>query len=113
MARLADRIAARDEDDRLTEDELVSLASAHRDPARSPGPDRFDITREDRAHLALGRGLHHRLGAPLARLQIGAALGTLLDRLPDLRPARPLDALRWAATFRFHALRALPVTNRR
>ncbi|MFD0270854.1 cytochrome P450 [Streptomyces sp. NPDC127106] len=91
---------------------LLCLASAHRDPARYPDPDRFDITRADKAHLALGHGLHYCLGAPLARLQIGAALGTLLDRLPDLRPARPLGELPWAATFRFHALRALPVTCR-
>ncbi|WP_240805182.1 cytochrome P450 [Streptomyces sp. A1547] len=89
---------------------LFCLASAHRDPARYPDPDRFDIGREDKAHLALGHGLHYCLGAPLARLQITLALGALLDRLPGLRPARPVAELPWASTFRFHALRALPVT---
>ncbi|MET9962490.1 cytochrome P450 [Streptomyces sp. NPDC006326] len=89
---------------------LFALASAQRDPARYPDPDRFDITREDKAHLALGHGLHHCLGAPLARLQITLALGTLLDRLPGLRLARPAAELPWTSTFRFRALRALPVT---
>ncbi len=90
---------------------LFCLASAHRDPARYPDPGRFDVTRTDKAHLALGHGLHYCLGAPLARLQLGIALGTLLDVLPGLRPARPADELPWSATFRFHALRALPVTT--
>ncbi|MEU3777748.1 cytochrome P450 [Streptomyces sp. NPDC032472] len=90
---------------------LFCLASAHRDPARYPDPDRFDLARADKAHLALGHGLHYCLGAPLARLQLTIALGTLLDVLPALRPARPVDELPWAATFRFHALRALPVTT--
>ncbi|MER7466118.1 cytochrome P450 [Streptomyces sp. NPDC097981] len=89
---------------------LFCLASAHRDPARYPDPDRFDIGREDKAHLALGHGLHYCLGAPLARLQITLALAALLDRLPGLRPARPVEQLTWTSTFRFHALRALPVT---
>ncbi|MGH8918491.1 MAG: cytochrome P450 family protein, partial [Actinomycetes bacterium] len=88
---------------------LFSLAAAHRDPARYRDPDRFDITRTDQGHLALGHGLHHCLGAPLARLQVTLALEALLDRLPHLGLASPAADLRWTTTFRFHALRALPV----
>ncbi|CAM5273430.1 hypothetical protein STANM309S_06440 [Streptomyces tanashiensis] len=60
---------------------LLCLASAHRDPLRYPDPDRFDIGRQDKAHLALGHGLHYCLGAPLARLQIRVAL-EVIDRQP-------------------------------
>ncbi|MEU3913133.1 MULTISPECIES: cytochrome P450 [unclassified Streptomyces] len=90
---------------------MFSIASAHRDPARYPDPDRFDIGRADKAHLALGHGVHYCLGAPLARTQVTLALGTLLRRLPELRLAVPTDGLEWSTTFRFRALRALPVTG--
>ncbi|MFD8979498.1 cytochrome P450 [Streptomyces sp. NPDC059564] len=89
---------------------LFSLASAHRDPARYADPDRFDIARADQGHLALGHGLHYCLGAPLARMQVTLALGALLRSLPGIRLASPAGDLRWTTTFRFHALRELPVT---
>ncbi|MFF3322695.1 cytochrome P450 [Streptomyces sp. NPDC002889] len=89
---------------------LLCLASANRDPERYPDPDRFDIRREDKAHLALGHGLHYCLGAPLARVEIALAFSTLLTRLPDLRLAVPAERLRWNTSFRSHALRELPIT---
>ncbi|MZD03598.1 cytochrome P450 [Streptomyces sp. SID5785] len=66
---------------------VVSLASANRDPGRFPDPERFDIRRDPastRSHLAFGHGIHHCLGAPLARLEATLALRSLLDRFPDL-----------------------------
>ncbi|MBD0738613.1 cytochrome P450 family protein [Streptomyces sp. CBMA29] len=66
---------------------VLSIAAANRDPARFPDPDRFDIHRDaasTRAHLAFGYGLHHCLGAPLARLEANLALRVLLDRFPGL-----------------------------
>ncbi|WP_067356079.1 cytochrome P450 [Streptomyces noursei] len=89
---------------------LLSLASAHRDPARYPKPDRFDIHRPDKAQLALGHGPHYCLGAWLARMEIGIASGTLIERFPELQLAVPYGQLEWRESFRSHALRRLPVS---
>ncbi|MFE1776022.1 cytochrome P450 [Streptomyces sp. NPDC059008] len=90
---------------------LLCLASAHRDPARYLDPDRFNIHREDKAHLALGQGMHYCLGAPLARMEVQVALSTLLGGFPDLALAIPADQLSWRASFRSHALTALPLVT--
>lgn len=67
---------------------LVLLASANRDPAVHPDPDRFDLHREQAAaHLAFSGGAHYCLGAPLARLEGEVALRLLAERAPRLRPA--------------------------
>ncbi|MFF9428408.1 cytochrome P450 [Streptomyces sp. NPDC014746] len=89
---------------------LLCLASAHRDPLRYPEPDRFDIRRTDKTHLTLGLGYHYCLGAPLARMQIQAAITTLIQRLPHLELALPAKDLPWRRSFRSHALQRLPVT---
>ncbi|MBO1331255.1 cytochrome P450 [Streptomyces sp. VRA16 Mangrove soil] len=63
---------------------LIGIGNADRDPERFPAPDRFDIRREPRGHLAFGHGIHYCLGAPLARLEGRIALGSLLERCPGL-----------------------------
>jgi cytochrome P450 len=63
----------------------VFLASANRDEARFEDPDRFDVRRQQGAHLAFGSGPHACLGMHLARMEMRLALTALLDRLPDLR----------------------------
>ncbi|MEU5269462.1 cytochrome P450 [Streptomyces hygroscopicus] len=91
---------------------MLCLASAHRDPARYPSPDEFDIHRQDKAHLALGQGMHYCLGAPLARMEIQIALHTLLRRFPRLDLAVPPEQLPWRVSFRSRALKAVPITLR-
>ena len=74
---------------------LVSLAAAGRDPDRNPDAESFDIGRTGAAHLAFGHGIHHCLGARLARLEAEIAFTTLLSRFPGLRLAVPAEDLHW------------------
>ena len=74
---------------------IISLAAANRDPARYGKPESLDITRSDTSHLAFGHGIHHCLGARLARLEGVIASTTLHGRFPAMRLAVPRSALRW------------------
>jgi len=67
---------------------LLWVASANRDGAQFPDPDRFDIHRTPNPHLAFGHGIHFCLGAPLARLEARIALGILLERYRTIAVAR-------------------------
>ena len=60
------------------------LGSANHDPERFPDPERLDIARKGQANISFGRGIHHCLGAPLARLEGRIALEVLLERFPRL-----------------------------
>lgn len=60
------------------------IGSANHDPERFPEPEVLDITRSDHPNISFGRGIHHCLGAPLARLEGRIALEVLLERLPRL-----------------------------
>ncbi|MBA2666822.1 MAG: cytochrome P450 [Trueperaceae bacterium] len=60
-------------------------ASANHDPEVFDEPTRFDVRRSKNPHLAFGLGVHYCIGAPLARIEVAAAVRALLERLPDLR----------------------------
>jgi cytochrome P450 len=68
---------------------VVLLGSANRDERRFPHPDRFDLGRDTRGHVAFGFGAHFCLGASLARLEAHAALEALVPELPRLARVRP------------------------
>lgn len=87
---------------------LLSLAAANRDPARFPDPDRLDLSRDTSGHLALGHGVHHCLGAPLARAETEIALTALLERFPELALAD--GEPQWRRSLRARGLLALPVS---
>jgi len=83
------------------------FGAANRDPARFPNPHTFDIIRQDNPHIAFGNGIHYCLGAPLARLELQIAIGTLLRRFPNLRRDGPQPEYRNAYVIR--GLYSLPV----
>ncbi len=60
-------------------------ASANHDAAVFKRPEIFDIQRDPNPHIAFGLGLHYCIGAPLARIELQAALQTLSERLPNLQ----------------------------
>ncbi|CRK60811.1 putative cytochrome P450 hydroxylase [Alloactinosynnema sp. L-07] len=82
------------------------LGAAARDPLVFDEPDRFDIARTPNPHLGFGAGIHYCVGAPLARVEIGATLAALIRRLPELRLA---DTAPRRPEFVIRGLRALPV----
>jgi cytochrome P450 len=88
---------------------LVVIAAADRDPERFRDPDAVDITRADNRHLAFGKGIHHCLGAPLARMEGQIAIGTLFRRMPELRLKEPPESLAWRPGMVLRGLQSLPV----
>jgi len=74
---------------------IISLAAASRDHARYVEAEAFDIHRTDGAHLAFGYGIHHCLGAPLARMEGRIALAALHTRFPTMRLAVEPPELHW------------------
>ncbi|MGW3984446.1 cytochrome P450 [Streptomyces mirabilis] len=64
---------------------MLVCGALNRDPEHwGPDADRFDIDRRSGTHLALGRGIHQCVGAPIARLEADALLGTLARRVATL-----------------------------
>jgi cytochrome P450 len=69
---------------------LLLWGAANRDPRRYEHPDRLDLARPVLRHLSFGNGIHHCLGAPLARQEARVALGRLLAQAPDYLIGEPV-----------------------
>jgi cytochrome P450 len=74
---------------------IICLAAANRDGGRYASPEALDLERDEARHLAFGHGIHHCLGAPLARLEGYVALESLLRRYPEISLAVPAADLHW------------------
>ncbi|GAB1541466.1 cytochrome P450 [Scytonema sp. NUACC21] len=88
---------------------LVVLGAANHDPKHFNKPDELNITRQNNQHIAFGYGIHHCLGAQLARLEGQIAINTLLRRLPNIKLAVAPEELRWRPGLNIRGLEALPV----
>ncbi|WP_328323354.1 cytochrome P450 [Streptomyces sp. NBC_01020] len=85
---------------------LVAVGAANRDALRFSAPGKLDLSRATNQHLGFGHGVHHCLGAPLARLELQEALGALTARFPDLRLAGDIV---WKGEMLVRGPRVMPV----
>jgi cytochrome P450 PksS len=92
---------------------LLGIAAANRDPEVFADPDRFDIRRAARPHVAFATGAHACMGMGLARLELEAALETLFRRFPHLGLDPDNPPRRSCATLFFRGFEALPVVTSR
>jgi cytochrome P450 len=89
---------------------VVPLQSANRDGQIFTDPDRLDLDRGARNHVAFGYGIHQCLGQPLARAELQIALPALFTRFPGLHIAAPTADLPYKDDAAVYGLRGLPVT---
>lgn len=64
---------------------ILLIGAANHDSDVFPYPERLDLGRDEKSHISFGRGIHHCLGAPLARIEGRVAFRKLLERFPDIR----------------------------
>jgi cytochrome P450 len=86
------------------------ISSANRDPRRFHEPNTFDITRYPNPHVAFGAGIHHCLGATLARMEGQEAFKTLAMRFPALHLEGKEQELTYQPSITFRSLISLPVS---
>ena len=71
----------------------LAMCAANHDPAAFDHPERVDLLREPNPHLTFGWGLHHCVGAHLARLEARLGLRALLDRFDTIGPLGPVPPI--------------------
>ena len=84
------------------------ISSANRDPDAFANPTNFDISRHPNPHVAFGSGVHHCLGATLARLEGQEVFKALAERFPNLQAET--DNLEYQPSITFRSLKSLPVS---
>ena len=86
---------------------ILLLGAANHDPAVFDRPERLDVRRSEGNHIAFGRGIHHCLGAFLARLESRIAFEMLLERFPSIRLLTDRPVFRSGIVLR--GLESLPI----
>jgi len=109
VSRLADEdLVLADQPVRKGDRIILLLASANRDPAQFPEPDRFHIHRRENRHLAFGLGIHFCIGAALARVEAQLAFRLLFDRFSSMRLAD--EPIVWRDNLSFRCPQRLQIT---
>lgn len=86
---------------------IMLLGAANRDPAQYAEPDKLDVGRQNVRPMSFGGGIHHCLGAQLARLEAELVFTALIERLPGIElPAK--DNPEWKRSFTLRGLSKLP-----
>jgi cytochrome P450 len=87
---------------------ITLLGAANRDPEQFDRPDEFDVTRKAVRPTSFGGGIHHCLGAPLARMEGQIAFTKLLERFPNMR-LKNQDHTNFKPTYTLRGLIDLPI----
>ena len=89
---------------------ILANDAGNRDATAFPDPDRLDIHRQARHHVAFGYGVHQCLGQPLARMELHVVYGTLYRRIPSLALAIPFEDVSFKHDMVVYGVHSLPVT---
>jgi cytochrome P450 len=82
-------------------------ASANRDERVFADSMRFDVARDPNPHLGFGHGVHHCLGASLARLELRVVLGEVVDRFDRIELDGPPE---WTRSNKHTGIRKLLIS---
>jgi cytochrome P450 len=84
------------------------ISAANRDPEKFENPNKMDITRWPNPHVAFGSGIHHCLGATIARVEGQEVFRELAERYPNLQPKN--TEMDYQPSITFRSVKSLPVS---
>ena len=88
---------------------FLAIGAANRDPEQFDDPNRLDFDRPDNRSLSFGHGIHHCLGAALARLEARIVLPLVCDAFPDHRVQH--TGIRWKRSMTLRGPIELPIAK--
>ena len=108
------RLAAQDVEMRgklIKKDERLRwfIPSANRDPNKFERPDEMDITRWPNPHVSFGAGIHHCLGATIARVEGQEVFRELAERYPNMELG--LDDMEYESSITFRSIKQMPINT--